>query len=986
MQINGVSPSFVAINESYLDIIAQGAFLENVSEIKLNDVHNLSYSIINPSSLRIFGPIPQGAVVKGDNKLVFVSNDTAISEKILFGISRPTPTIIKKYSKSESISSTTDKTSIQVFNDEVTELEVKGFDFDYVDRIQVGDLEISNFSVISPSIVKFTLPRYSKPGSHNVILSTLGVRSNIILKAVVKSKLPNIRSISTDVIYSGKSKEIIITGDGLMDPSLSVSLNGKNLGYNIIGVETISISFLEEKIGPVDINLVNSSGSFSNGSLLRVSRTPIFSSVSPNKIGGSSPTEVQIIGDNLDLIDSVYSELTESINILSKTKTSLVLTLNLTQVNLSGFYDLVFSVLDDSFIFEDCLQFFGPPAINSVYPSTFAANRDPSITITGEGFIPDLTQVTIGTQAALGVEVSPDGTQARVFLPQIVAGTADVDVQTPFGEEILTNGFTSQGSFPVGASQFTPFGNVTPTSTSIWPVSIDRNQDNVPDSWDRLYFPANQVGMIDHRITDSNANGHNNLTEYVFGTNPVTYHLPYNGTFSLASNVFTFFFETYIGRLYTPETGNVTLGFRPVGGQPITGDGVPRQVAFSMIGIPGNFQVRLRVQKWSPPPIISRITPSEVNITGGQISISGDYLASTSGIFLNGSGINMASNRILVDSENGVRLNVPASSSTGPVNLQLFTAYGDRLVTNAFNYIGGTPNMSSIVPSSGFVSTPVNAIISGTNLNVVNSVKFGTTSTSQISSKTNTSFTVAVPERASAATSAISLVNTQGQEFTTNYSFTYIDAPDVTGVSPTIGQRFTNQTVSLLGRNLSTTSSVQISSGGSPTNLNISIISNNQVNATIPNTFGAGIYTLTLNGTVQGVTKSDSVLFTIPEPLSISQVTPTLLSSGLNLPLTIAGSGFSAAGATNPNLTVRINNQSCTIDSIIGSSTLMVTTPKLPTGVYNVVINNGTEQVQSAQQLNVINFLPQYTMPTLPSENRTTFISSTLNTVYTTHQ
>ena len=89
------------------------------------------------------------------------------------------------------------------------------------------------------------------------------------------------------------------------------------------------------------------------------------------------------------------------------------------------------------------------------------------------------------------------------------------------------------------------------------------------------------------------------------------------------------------------------------------------------------------------------------------------------------------------------------------------------------NLIANIPVISSFSPASGAAGTSV--VVTGSNLNTISSVRFGTGSLGVILAQSATSLAVQVP--VAAATGALTLVSNTGQVAISSSSFTYTPAP-----------------------------------------------------------------------------------------------------------------------------------------------------------------------------------------------------------------
>jgi hypothetical protein len=987
MTVHSLTPNYVDSNEKNLIFTVDGADLENISQIKLNDTIDLSFQIISTNTAIISQKLSDNSNLNiGKNFIKFISVDSSEIVKFITAFSRPRIEAIKLFSKSETFSAITRKTSLSLASNKPYEIEIEGKNLEYVDEITVGDIEITSFSVISSENVKFEIPAFLPNGIHKIRVSSLGVKSTENINLNIFPLKPAIKTIFNNIKHSQIPKTIEITGDGLNDPSLEIFVNN-------IPVETIErisntqvkFPFLIQEIGKYPLSIKNNSGETTYESILEVIRTPIINSVSPNQIGVPGVTQVEVSGENLDLIETVTSIFDVNIDILTKSSNTLTLELETAEETPDGFFDLTFHTVYDSFKFSNAVQIIGEIVIDSIYPSFTQAGIDPSVTIEGQNFIPGQTRVFLGETEAISVEVQSDGTKALVIFPSGATGFYDVEIDTSLDSKTLPAGFEFSGTAVGGASSLN-INSVPIPGASIFPLSIDSNQDNVPNSWDKIYFGESAVGTIDHRQVDSNANGHTNFQEYVFGTNPATSHNPYNATLSLNYPIYSLFFQTYNLRKYTIQYKTSLVSQTWLDYETITGDGTFKRVDIDISSY-GQFFTRLNVEKYEAEPYINSVFPYEISATGGQLVISGDNFSSTSGLYINNSGV--SSDRIFVANDNRIEVSVPPIPNVGEADLTVSTHGGTSSLSNAFYITSPNPTLDLVIPNIAAAGLDINqaAYLSGQNLDTVTTVVFGTSVATILNKLNKNLLEVSVPKSNFARSVNITLRNTQNQSFVFNNAFSYINIPSVSSVTPAYAPALTQSNIAISGDNLATVEKIDIYGANVlPIDLNFTYQSPQQINCEIPNTLTDGTYYIRLYSYIGDIERVATIQFNILKSLTISFVDPLLIPSKMNAQIEISGAGFTPNGAASSSaLTAKINNQTMTLVSI-SENKIIAQTPSLDPGDYNVQIYNGVETKTSAETIKCIEFSPNYTMPTTNLESRSRFITSNVNTIYATHQ
>ena len=120
-----------------------------------------------------------------------------------------------------------------------------------------------------------------------------------------------------------------------------------------------------------------------------------------------------------------------------------------------------------------------------------------------------------------------------------------------------------------------------------------------------------------------------------------------------------------------------------------------------------------------------------------------------------------------------------------------------------------------------------------------------------------------------------------------------VAGPALTSISPASHTRGSSFTVTLTGTNLTGTSAVTLAPAANITVSNINVVSDTTVTATFTISAGAARTARNVTVTTPGGT-SNAVTFTVVAPV-LTSVTPNTGSRNSSVPVTIAGSGFTAA-------------------------------------------------------------------------------------------
>ncbi len=219
------------------------------------------------------------------------------------------------------------------------------------------------------------------------------------------------------------------------------------------------------------------------------------------------------------------------------------------------------------------------------------------------------------------------------------------------------------------------------------------------------------------------------------------------------------------------------------------------------------------------------ISPNQGSSGGGTlVTITGTNLAGTSAVHFG------AKSATSVTNVSPTQVTAVSPSGNGSVGVTVSTPGGTSNPI-AFFYVGA-PFKSSLSPDSGAAAGGNTVTITGTGLSTATSVSFGA-NTAVPTVVSDSVLTVVVPAGA-AGSVGVSVTTAGGSN--NGLSYTYIDAPTVTSVTPASGPTSGGTAVTLTGTDLATTDSVTF--GGTPAPF--AIISSTTVAAvTPPGTAGA---------------------------------------------------------------------------------------------------------------------------------------------------
>jgi Divergent InlB B-repeat domain len=271
---------------------------------------------------------------------------------------------------------------------------------------------------------------------------------------------------------------------------------------------------------------------------------------------------------------------------------------------------------------------------------------------------------------------------------------------------------------------------------------------------------------------------------------------------------------------------------------------------------------------------------------------------------------------------------------TDPGNSYPTGDVGMEALTPAFTFMGWEggdpagaaqpPTISGFSPASGPVGTSVT--ISGTNFTGATAVAFNGTS----ASFSVTSATAIQATAPAGATSGPISVTTPGGTATSSGAFTVVNAPVISGFTPTSGRAGTSVTINGSGF----TGATAVSFNG--TSATFTVSSDTVIQTAVP----AGATSGTLSVTTPGGTGTSANAFTVLSPPTIASLAPA--SGPVGTAVTINGTSFTGATA------VAFNGVSASFT--VSSDTAIQTAVPVgaTTGPVSVTTTGGTAQSSGA--------------------------------------
>ncbi|MFK4148872.1 IPT/TIG domain-containing protein [Streptomyces sp. NPDC004065] len=220
------------------------------------------------------------------------------------------------------------------------------------------------------------------------------------------------------------------------------------------------------------------------------------------------------------------------------------------------------------------------------------------------------------------------------------------------------------------------------------------------------------------------------------------------------------------------------------------------------------------------------ISPNQGSTGGGTlVTITGTNLSGTSSVKFGGKAATS------VTQVSPTQVTAVSPSGTGTVGVTVTTPGGTSNPVSFF-YVGA-PFKSSLGTTAGPLAGGNTITLSGTGLSTATSVSFGGVTTTP-TVVNDTQLTVTVPAGTVAGPVGVSVTTAGGTN--NGLTYTYVDDPAITAITPTSGPASGGTAVTVTGTNLDTTDSVTFDGAPAP----FAVISATTLSAvTPPGTAGA---------------------------------------------------------------------------------------------------------------------------------------------------
>jgi hypothetical protein len=565
---------------------------------------------------------------------------------------------------------------------------------------------------------------------------------------------------------------------------------------------------------------------------------------------------------------------------------------------------------------------YGPvPILTSLSRVSGSTAGGQTVTITGTA-LTGATSVTFGAAAAISFSVV-SATQIDAVSPAGL-GAQSLTVTTAYG---TSNALTFTFGSPATVSEVNPAtgaqagGNVVTiagsgfTGTTAVAFGVNPASTFTVNSASTITAttPAGGAGTIDVIITNAFGTSATGLTSrFTYGPVPVISALmPSTGSTAGSSTMIT----------GTALDGATAVAFGAIAGSIV---GLPSPTGLMVLApeaSAGAVQVTITTPfgtsagvtyTYGPPPTITGLTPS----SGPEAGLNSVVIAGTGMAAVTSVSFGTAAAVFNHDSDTQLTATVPAG--TGAVVLAISGAFGSS--TTEYAYLPA-PTIAMLSPSTGPLAGGTTVVITGTNLSGTTGVKFGAASATGLMLISATEISVVSPAGTNATLVQVTSVGGASNTLT----FTYVPPPTVSSVTPNAGPTAGGTTVTIVGTDLSTVTSVTFAGA---TGTALMAVSNTTLTVVTP--AGTGSFISVVVVTAGG-------MVTVPEgysyvaPPAIGTVSPGFGSALGSTSVTITGTNLTLARS------VTIGGTAATINTNT-ASTIGVTTAAHGAGAVNVVV------------------------------------------------
>jgi hypothetical protein len=603
----------------------------------------------------------------------------------------------------------------------------------------------------------------------------------------------------------------------------------------------------------------------------------------------------------------------------------------------------------------DQFTYAAAPALTAISPAAGPSTGGTSVTITGTNFSGG-TLVDFGTIPASKVVVD-SAIEITAISPAEAAGTVDVTVTSPGGASATSpaDQFTAIAVPTVTA--VTPAAgplaggtSVTITGTGLTGASVvdfgtlAATMVVVSATQIAAISPAGANGTVDVTVTGpGGVSMTSSADQFAYMAAPaVTTITPTNGPMAGGTLV------TITG---TNLTGATLVDFGTLAATNVVVDSPTQITATSPEEVAGTVDVTVAspggVSATSPAdqfaylavPTVTAVSPAAGPLAGGtSVTITGTGFTVAAGVDFGA----IAATNVTVVSPTQITATSPAEAA-GTVNITVTTFGGVSASSPADHFAyAAAPVVLIVSPAAGPSSGGTPVTITGTGFTAATAVYFNAFAATNVTVVSPTQITATSPAEAAGTVDVIVAAPGGSSATSPADQFTFVPAPDVTGVSPAAGPLAGGTKVTITGVNFAGATALYF---GTTLATNLVVDSPAQITATDPAELaGAVDVTVVTADGFSGTSLADQ--FTYMAAPTVTGLSPTAGPLAGKTTVTITGAGFTGATVVDFGTTAASH-------VIINSPTqILATDPAEAAGTVNVTVTGpgGVSTISPADQ------------------------------------
>ena len=771
----------------------------------------------------------------------------------------------------------------------------------------------ATFAVTSDTAITATAPA-GTPGPVDITVTTPGGTSSAGASDLFTyDAVPTVTGLSPAEGPTAGGTAVVVSGTDFIPGSTSVSFGGvPATGVSCSG-PTACAATSPGGSGPVDVTVTTPGGTSAatGADIFTYDPVPVVSAVAPAYGPVTGGTPVTVTGTGFTASSSVSFGTTPAAGVVVTNPTTLVAT---TAPATEGPVDVTVTTAGGTSATGsgDLYTFQNAPTVTSVVPSQGPTSGGPTVSITGTDLTGTSTVDFGPSDPATFTVTSP--TSITATLPPGAAGTVDVTVTTSSGTS--ASGASDRFTFDAAPSvtHITPSAGPVGGGTSVTVTGTGF----LAGSTTVAFGTGNPATFTFNSSTQLTATAPTGTA----GPVDITVTTPGGTSATGPSDVFSYATIPTITAVVPPA--GPTAGGIPV---VITGTGLTGATAVTFgTGKPAAFVVNSPTQitatapsraaglvdirittpggatattaadqfTYLNAPVVTGVAPSAGPVTGATpVTVSGTgFVPGSTTVSFGGAAATATCSTTTACAANS------PGGSPGSVNVTVTTPAGTSATSGAdlFTY-DAVPTVTALSPTGSPTGGGVVVTLTGTGFvtgSTGTTVKFGTAAGTVVSCSATTTCVATAPA-GTAGTVDVTATTAGGTSATgAPDRFTYVTAPAVTGVAPTLGPTSGGTAVVITGTGLAGATAVNFGTGNGAVYV---VNSATQITATLPSRAAGTVnITVTTPGGTSPTTAADQ--FTYDNAPTVTGIVPTGGGTGGSTVVTVTGTGFVAGSST----------------------------------------------------------------------------------------